>query len=220
MLRLDSVQFQYNTGDSPYDFSLEVNAGEITCISGRSGSGKSTLLDLIAGFLKPSKGELWWSDTNFTAFPPDKRPVTTVFQHNNLFEHRNAIDNVVVGINPKVPKRGEDVERAKLALTSVGLEDFYQTRVTQLSGGQQQRVAIARAILRDSKVILLDEPFSALDSQTRTEMLHLIRELATDKQRAIIMVTHDLRDCEAIADSHYAIENGKLIKKQVQSQVL
>lgn len=220
MLRLDSVRFQYNSEDTPYEFSLTVNAGEITCISGRSGSGKSTLLDLIAGFLQPSKGALWWCDNNFTALPPDKRPVTTVFQHNNLFEHRNAIDNVVVGINPKVPKRGEDVERAKAALASVGLENFCDTRVTQLSGGQQQRVAIARAILRDSKVILLDEPFSALDSQTRSEMLNLISKLATDKQRAIIMVTHDLRDCEAIADSHYAIENGTLINKPVQSPQL
>jgi len=83
-----------------------------------------------------------------------------------------------------------------------------------LSGGQQQRVAIARAILRDSQVISLDEPFSALDPQTRSEMLTLVRQLATDKQRTIVMVTHDLRDCEAIADSHYAIENGRLIAKQ------
>lgn len=191
---------------------MTVAAGEITCISGRSGSGKSTLLDLIAGFLKPSHGALWWSDNNFTSLAPDKRPVTTVFQNDNLFEHRNAVDNVVVGINPKVPRRGDDVERAKKALASVGLKSFYCTRVSQLSGGQQQRVAIARSILRDSKVILLDEPFSALDQTTRSEMLTLIRQLATDKARAVIMVTHDLRDCEAIGDSHYVIENGQLQK--------
>ena len=214
MLRLESVRFQYRGSDEHYEFTLNVAAGEITCISGRSGSGKSTLLDLIAGFLMPSQGQFRWSDNNFTAQAPDKRPVTTVFQHNNLFEHRNAVDNVVVGINPKVPKHGEDVERAKTALSSVGLEDFYHTRVSLLSGGQQQRVAIARAILRDSQVILLDEPFSALDPQTRSEMLTLVRQLATDKQRTIVMVTHDLRDCEAIADSHYAIENGRLIAKQ------
>jgi len=216
MLKLESVRFQYPGSNEHYRFSLCVAPGEITCISGRSGSGKSTLLDLIAGFLMPSQGELWWSDINFTTEPPDKRPVTTVFQHHNLFDHRNAVDNVVVGINPKIPKRGTDVERAKDALSSVGLENFYQTRVSQLSGGQQQRVAIARAILRDSRVILLDEPFSALDPQTRSEMLTLVRELATNKQRTIVMVTHDLRDCEAIADSHHAIEDGQLIVKTIR----
>ena len=216
MLRLDTVQFQYQGSDERYQFSMSVAAGEVTCVSGRSGSGKSTLLDLIAGFLMPLHGELWWNNKNFTLLAPDKRPVTTVFQHNNLFEHRNAVDNVVVGINPKVPRRGNDVERAKAALQSVGLEKYYDTRVNLLSGGQQQRVAIARAMLRDSKVILLDEPFSALDPQTRSEMLTLVRQLATNTERAIVMVTHDLRDCEAIADSHHVIDDGQLLVKPVR----
>lgn len=210
MLKLDAVQFQYNRDSELYDFSLQVPPGTITCVSGRSGSGKSTLLDLIAGFQLPSSGTLWWSDSNFTQLPPDKRPVTTVFQRNNLFEHRNAIDNVVVGINPKIPKHGKDSELAKAALDSVGLSEFTHTRVSKLSGGQQQRVAIARAILRQSKVILLDEPFSALDQQTRQSMLTLVRSLATEQQRAIIMVTHDLRDADAIADNHFVIENQQL----------
>ncbi len=215
MLRLENVRFRYSGSDTTYDFSMQVAAGEITCISGRSGSGKSTLLDLIAGFLKPVDGSLTWRDINFTQLPPDKRPVTTVFQQHNLFEHRDAIDNVVVGINPKIPKKGRDAELAESVLASVGLQDFIHTRVNLLSGGQQQRVAIARAILRDSGVILLDEPFSALDQQTRADMLHLVRTLATEKARAVIMVTHDLRDCEAIADSHYEIEHGQLHKRVV-----
>ncbi len=216
MLKLDSVQFQYSVDSERYDFSMHIDAGTIACVSGRSGSGKSTLLDLIAGFLIPTKGALYWADQNFTSLAPDERPVTTVFQNNNLFEHRNAIDNVVVGINPKIPKHGKDVERAKEALEAVELSDYAHTRVSQLSGGQQQRVAIARAILRQSRVILLDEPFSALDQQTRHSMLALVRHLATEQQRAILMVTHDLRDCEAIADSHYVIETGQLhLKKQI-----
>lgn len=215
MLRLESVRFRYPGSDTSYDFSMQVAAGKITCISGRSGSGKSTLLDLIAGFLKPVDGNLMWRDINFTQLSPDKRPVTTVFQQHNLFEHRNALDNVVVGINPKIPKKGRDAELAASALKSVGLQDFIQTRVSLLSGGQQQRVAIARAILRDTGVILLDEPFSALDQETRADMLQLVRTLATEKARAVIMVTHDLRDCAAIADSHYEIEHGQLHERVV-----
>ena len=212
MLKLDAVAFQYLPDTPKYHFSMQIDAGSIACVSGRSGSGKSTLLDLIAGFQIPSSGDLWWSELNLTTLAPDKRPVTTVFQRNNLFEHRNAIDNVVVGINPSVPKRGEEVDKAQAALKSVGLQDFAHTRVSLLSGGQQQRVAIARAILRESKIILLDEPFSALDPQTRGDMLTLVRELATKQQCAMVLVTHDLRDCEAIADKHYVLENGRIVE--------
>lgn len=213
MLRLENVRFRYKNSDTTYNFSMQVAAGEVTCISGRSGSGKSTLLDLIAGFLTPVDGALTWKENNFIHLPPDQRPVTTVFQHHNLFEHRSALDNVVVGINPKLPKQGPDTELAKAALASVGLADYINARVDLLSGGQQQRVAIARAVLRDSGVILLDEPFSALDQETRSEMLQLVRNLATENSRTIVMVTHDLRDCEAIADSRYEVDSGELHKQ-------
>jgi len=210
MLTLDSVEFQYPGDSNRYHFSLQVETASISCISGRSGSGKSTLLDLIAGFQTPASGNIYWADQNLTTLPPDKRPVTTVFQRNNLFEHRNAIDNVVVGINPDIPKRGEEVDRAQQALESVGLKEFSNKKVSLLSGGQQQRVAIARAILRQSKIIMLDEPFSALDQQTRQDMLLLVQQLATVEQCAIVLVTHDLRDCESVADKHYDLRDRQL----------
>lgn len=218
MLKLEDVSFRYPRSETTYHFTMQIGAGEITCVSGRSGSGKSTLLDLIAGFLQPDAGSLSWQNNNFTLYPPDKRPVTTVFQHNNLFEHRNALDNVVIGINPKLPRKGHEVEKAKAALESVGLQEFIHTNVNLLSGGQQQRVAIARAVLRDSSVILLDEPFSALDQETRSEMLLLVRNLATENARAVMMVTHDLRDCASIADSHYEVEQGQLQQRTVQTK--
>ena len=210
MLTLDSVEFQYQRDSPRYHFSMQVDAGGISCVSGRSGSGKSTLLDLIAGFQRPTSGNILWSEQELTTLPPNKRPVTTVFQRNNLFEHRNAVDNVVVGINPNVPKQGTEVERALNVLDSVGLREFANTRVSKLSGGQQQRVAIARAILRQSKIILLDEPFNGLDQQTRNDMLSLVQQLATKELCAIVLVTHDLRDCEAVSDTHYVLDAGQL----------
>jgi len=210
MLTLEAVEFRYPEAPYAYHFSMQVQPGEIACVSGRSGSGKSTLLDLIAGFLTPISGEIVFADQKLTHLPPDKRPVSIVFQRNNLFEHRNALDNVVVGIDSRVPKKGPAVERARQILSEVGLANFEQTRVSDLSGGQQQRVAIARAIVRQSRIILLDEPFSALDQQTRSEMLSSVRLLASDQNRAIIMVTHDLRDCRAVANSHYVVEEGQL----------
>ncbi len=210
MLHLDAVCFQHTPDTDPYRFNLSVARGTITAISGRSGSGKSTLLDLIAGFLLPSSGHLYWHDQEITALAPDKRPVTTVFQKNNLFEHRNTVDNVVVGIDPSVPSAGPAVARAREILASVGLSKFEKQRVSNLSGGQQQRVALARALIRASGVILLDEPFSALDTETRSHMLSLVRQIADQSSRAIIMVTHDINDSKAIADEHFHLAHGEL----------
>lgn len=210
MLIIDHLTFRHDKHSLLYDFSLSAEKSTITAISGRSGSGKSTLLDLIAGFQQPASGGLTWNQQNIAHLPPAQRPVTTLFQNNNLFEHRTTLDNVVVGINPSIPASGEDVDKAQHALDSVGLSGYATQRVNKLSGGQRQRVAIARALIGDRGIVLLDEPLSALDQQTRLEMLPLIRGLADKRQYALIMVTHDLADSEAIADHHYEIDNGKL----------
>jgi thiamine transport system ATP-binding protein len=214
MLLLDNIVFSYKANTNQYRFSLELARGKIATVHGRSGSGKSTLLDLIAGFLQPQGGAMYWRGNAFTGQPPNLRPVTTIFQRNNLFEHRSALDNVVVGVDPSLPKQGENVDRAIEALKYVGLEKQIHQRAVTLSGGQQQRVAIARVILRRQGIVLLDEPFSALDPQTRNDMLALIKTLATEQQSAVIMVTHDQRDADAIADSQFLLHNGELTAKQ------
>lgn len=212
MLTIDNLTFRYDKKSALYQFSLAAEKSTITAISGRSGSGKSTLLDLIAGFLLPASGTLYWENNDISRLPADKRPVTTLFQHNNLFEHRTALDNVVVGINPAIPASGDDVNSAKQVLDSVGLGEYTMQRVSKLSGGQRQRVAIARALIRKRGIVLLDEPLSALDQQTRLETLPLIRDLADQQQYAVIMVTHDLADSEAIADHHYEVAEGRLLQ--------
>ena len=213
MLNLDNIVFRYTEDTSPYRFSLNLERGEIATVHGRSGSGKSTLLDLIAGFQRPASGEIYWCGQAFTHLAPKLRPVTSVFQRNNLFEHRTALDNVLVGINPSLPKHGADVSRAIQALADVGLEKQTYQRASTLSGGQQQRVAIARVSLRDKGVVLLDEPFSALDPQTRGDMLTLVEALAQDQDSTIIMVTHDQRDADAIADIQFELIDGELVRQ-------
>lgn len=193
---------------------MYASAGSVTAITGASGCGKSTLLDLVAGFLQADSGNILWKNQPITQLPPAARPVTTVFQRNNLFEHRNAIDNVIVGINPKIPSNGDDYDAAASALAKVGLAGFEKKRASQLSGGQQQRVAIARALLRatvkHSPIVQFDEPFSALDQDTREQMLSLVKNLASEYQCTVLMVTHNLADCEAIADRRYEIRDGIL----------
>ncbi len=213
MLLVDQITFSYATDATPYCFSLTLERGKIATVHGQSGSGKSTLLDLIAGFLQPRSGELYWGNEAFTRKPPNLRPVTTIFQRNNLFEHRTALDNVVVGINPSLPKHGNEVDRAIDALKRVGLTDQIYQRAATLSGGQQQRVAIARVMLREQGIVLLDEPFSALDPQTRAEMLALIQTLAKEQQSTVVMVTHDQRDADAIADVQFQLHNHELTER-------
>ncbi len=213
MLLIDQITFSYATDATPYCFSLTLERGKIATVHGQSGSGKSTLLDLIAGFLQPRSGELYWGNEAFTRKPPNLRPVTTIFQRNNLFEHRTALDNVVVGINPSLPKHGNEVDRAIDALKRVGLTDQIYQRAATLSGGQQQRVAIARVMLREQGIVLLDEPFSALDPQTRAEMLALIQTLAKEQQSTVVMVTHDQRDADAIADVQFQLHNHELTER-------
>ncbi|MEM7255802.1 MAG: ATP-binding cassette domain-containing protein [Pseudomonadota bacterium] len=210
MLLLDNLVFQYTPDTPTYRFSLSLAAGDIATVHGLSGSGKSTLLDLIAGFLQPSSGELLWHRESFTGKRPKDRPVTFVFQRNNLFEHRSAIDNVLIGIDPTLKKHGQNYQQAVNALGTVGLSNHVNQRVSTLSGGQQQRVALARASLRNKGILLLDEPFSALDPSTRHDMLLLVQQLAAAQNNAVIMVTHDQRDADAIASHRYRIQQGEL----------
>ena len=212
MLHLDGLTFQHaGASTPPYSFSMQCAAGEICGVMGQSGSGKSTLLDLISGFLLPSQGTLTWNGENLIPLAPEERPVTFLFQQHNLFDHISALKNVAIGINASLKLTPDDIEKAETALANVGLSGFNDRIAERLSGGEQQRVALARALVRDKPVILLDEPFSAIDAEMRKEMLKLVKKIASEHDRAIVMVTHDERDCEVIATRHYRLENGGLV---------
>ncbi len=187
-----------------YDFSLEANRGETTGIIGASGNGKSTLLDLISGFLEPAGGSITFDEQEITNLPPEKRPVTILFQNHNLFEHLSVEKNIILGIQDNQIKNIDKI------LRDMGLKGVKKKKASTLSGGQQQRVALARALLRDKPILLLDEPFTGLDFETRESMLELVRNITKSKNICTIMVTHDLNDCKKIADRVYEVKNGKL----------
>lgn len=207
MLELDAVRFAY-PGRSPYAFSMEATGGAITAIRGASGSGKSTLLDLIAGFLTPSSGALRVDNTDITGLPPELRPVSILFQSDSLFEHLSAARNVALGLRDAAP----DDPRVVAALAEVGLPDVGQQRASTLSGGQKQRVALARTLLRNKPVLLLDEPFSALDDETRATTRALVQSLTQKHKWATVLVTHHADDIAAIADAVYVLADGRLTK--------
>ena len=207
MLSLERVAFTH-PGHAPYEFTLEALPGGVTAVSGASGSGKSTLLDLIAGFLEPASGAMTLDGRDLLPLPPEARPVSILFQSETLFEHLSAGRNVALGLPPGTP--GIET-KVSAALGEVGLRGIERQRASTLSGGQKQRVALARTLLRDRPILLLDEPFSALDDETRESVRALVKALTTKRGWHTILVSHHGDDVAALAARRYRIENGRLL---------
>lgn len=203
MLVLEAVKFSYDAGPC-YDFSMLAAAGEITAIRGASGSGKSTLLDLVAGFLSPSSGTIRVSGSPVEKLPPEQRPVSILLQSETLFEHLTAARNVALG------QRRADPAEVTRVLAELGVSEVAGQRADTLSGGQKQRVALARTLLRNRPVLLLDEPFSALDDETRIATRNLVQSLTRQQNWATVLVTHHADDIAAIGDRVYTLKDGRL----------
>lgn len=168
-----------------------------------SGSGKSTLLDLIAGFLTPYSGSILWNQRDLTQEKVSQRPVSYLFQNHNLFEHLSIRRNLAL-----VEKHAKHIESA---LTQVGLPKAYFPKLpSELSGGEQQRVALARVFLQKRPIILLDEPFSALDPDTKNKICHLVVQLQHQQSALLLAVSHDPLDVERLDATKLTIENGQL----------
>lgn len=209
MLRAEHLAFAYGKGAQTYEFSLEAEAGSVTAISGASGSGKSTLLDLIAGFLTPKSGSLRLDGADLLPLPPETRPLSLLLQSDNLFDHLSARENVALGL-PKGTAKAEGRQRVEEVLARVGLEGLADQTAATLSGGQKQRVALARTLLRHRAILLLDEPFSALDDDTRKVIRALVGELTRSEGWHTILVGHHEDDIAALATRRYRLAEGRL----------
>jgi len=209
MLRAEDLSFAYPGQAKPYHFTFAARPGEITAISGASGSGKSTLLDLLAGFLEPSSGALTLDGVNLLPLQPEDRPISLLLQSESLFEHLSAARNIALGLPPSMPRQ-DVAANVATALAEVGLEGFGKQHAATLSGGQKQRVALARTLLRDRPVLLLDEPFSALDDDTRGVIRTLVRTLTTRHNWHTILVSHHADDVDAIAHWRYRLADFHL----------
>ena len=209
MLIADRLTFTYPGANRSYCFSFEALPGEVTAISGASGSGKSTLLDLVAGFLPPDSGTLQLDGLDLLVLPPERRPVSILFQSESLFEHLTAERNVELGLPTSLAAA---TRRATVtaALEQVGVASVAPQRAETLSGGEKQRVALARTLVRDRPVLLLDEPFSALDDTSRSAIRELVSKLTREKKWVTLLVTHHHDDIEAVASRHYRLEDGQL----------
>ena len=192
------------------DFNLQVKRGEFVTFLGPSGCGKTTTLRMIAGFDKPTAGEILLDGKNITALPPNKRPVNTVFQRYTLFPHMNVYENIAFGLKQKKLPRETIVLKVKKVLDLVDLEGFENRSVSTLSGGQQQRVAIARALVNEPEILLLDEPLSALDLKMRKEMQLELKAMHQELGITFIYVTHDQEEALTMSDQIVVMNEGKI----------
>jgi len=190
--------------------SVEVKSGALTALLGPSGSGKSTLLRVIAGLEQPDSGTVFIDDKNVTGRPPQERGVGFVFQHYAAFKHMTVRDNVAFGLSIRKRPKSEIKERVAQLLELVQLEGLADRFPAQLSGGQRQRMGLARALAVDPSVLLLDEPFGALDARVRTELRLWLRRLHDETHTTTVIVTHDQEEAMEVADEIVVMNHGRI----------
>ena len=189
------------------DWSLP--PGSRVALIGPSGAGKSTLLSAISGFFAPISGRILWQGQDITPLPPAQRPVSILFQDQNLFPHLTLAQNLGLGLNPRLRLTEADRARIKETLARVGLEGMEGRKPGQLSGGQQGRAALARALLRARPILLLDEPFSALDPLLRERLRGEIQEILAAFAIPAVIISHDPEDVDAFAGTLVTYHRGR-----------
>jgi thiamine transport system ATP-binding protein len=212
LLQINGLTFRYE--DMLMVFDLDVAKGEFVAVMGPSGSGKSTLLSLIAGFETPLAGEIRWAGEDITSLPPAERPLSILFQDNNLFAHLGVFTNVALGISPSAKLTSVDQQRVSEALARVGLEGLEKRLPGELSGGERQRAALARMLVRRKPLLLLDEPFAALGPGLKKDMIALVQDLRSEHGFTILLVTHDPEDAMAAADQTAFLHEGRILAKR------
>ena len=208
MLKLIDITWLYH--HLPMRFTLSVARGEQIAILGPSGAGKSTLLNLIAGFLTPASGTMMIDGEDHTTTPPSRRPVSMLFQENNLFSHLTVRQNIGLGMSPRLSLTAEQKRKLQVIAGQMGIESMLDRPPGELSGGQRQRAALARCLVRQQPILLLDEPFSALDPALRQEMLQLVDEVCQRQNLTLLMVSHSVEDAARIAPRAMVVAEGRI----------
>jgi len=192
-------------------FNCAIPAGAAVAVAGPSGAGKSTLFNVIAGFEKPASGRVALFGEDMTGHDPAERPVSIVFQDNNLFAHLSVADNIGLGIDPGLRLDAAGRQAIDAALARVGLAGYEKRLPGSLSGGERQRVALARALVRRRPILLLDEPFAALDPAMRADMARLIAELHAETKSTLLFITHQPEDISRLAEWVLFLEAGSIL---------
>lgn len=210
MLELRDIAKQWDHRPLLDGVNLRVAPGETVALLGASGSGKSTLLKIVAGLDAPERGSIWFNGIDITALPPERRGFALMFQDFALFPHLNVQDNVAFGLVEQGASRSVAREKAREMLQRFGLGEHAKSRVWTLSGGEQQRVALARALITQPRALLLDEPFSSLDTALREQLRAEFCARIAEAGMSAILVTHDEAEARAMAQHAWSLKGGQL----------
>ena len=212
MERQEMLKLNFSLKESYLTISTNISLepDKIYAVVGPSGAGKSTFLNLISGFASISSGTITWNGEEISNLPPAKRSVSILFQDNNLFPHLSVWRNLALAVThwPKISRDHE--EKLKAVMSEVGILGLENRKPSQLSGGQQSRVALARVLLQENKILLLDEPFSALGPSLKDQMLELIKKIAKNKKLLVLMVTHEPADAKKVASQTLVVKDKKV----------
>ncbi|KMQ95487.1 spermidine putrescine abc transporter atp-binding protein [Lasius niger] len=210
ILELRNVSKEYDGKVILKGISLNIHEGEFLTILGPSGCGKTTLLRLVAGFEKPNNGQILFNGKDLIKIPIHKRQVNTIFQSYALFPHLNVFDNIAYGLKLKKMNKDKIKKEVTKALNLVKLEGFEDKDINDLSGGQKQRVAVARALVLNPKILLLDEPFAALDLKLRQQMQLELKKIQREVDITFIFITHDQEEAFTMSDRVVVMNNGQI----------
>jgi iron(III) transport system ATP-binding protein len=218
-IRFDRVTQRYDAQPLFTDLDLEIPSGRFFTLLGPSGCGKTTLLRMLAGFVIPDSGRVWFGEEDVTHLPVHKRGVGMVFQDYALFPDRSALANVLYGLEARGIARTQAKVRALAMLERVGLGALAERSPATLSGGQRQRVAMARALVIEPRLLLLDEPLAALDVKLRVELRAMVRELQLESKVTTVFVTHDQEEALALSDVVAVMDRGRIVQVGAPSEI-
>ena len=218
-IRFEGVTQRYDGAPLFEGLDLEIPSGRFFTLLGPSGCGKTTLLRMLAGFVVPDAGRVWFGERDVTALPVHKRGVGMVFQDYALFPDRSTLANVMYGLAAREVPAGESKRRAMAMLDRVGLAAYADRSPATLSGGQRQRVAMARALVIQPQLLLLDEPLAALDVKLRVELRAMVRELQLESGITTVFVTHDQEEALALSDIVAVMDRGRIVQVGAPAEI-
>ena len=215
MLKVKKLKYRFESAS--FEFNFDLNSTDIVGVLGKSGSGKSTLFNLLAGFLNPNEGSIFFNESEFTFLKPSQRNISILFQDHNNFNHLSIFENIILGIDPDMKQTQTNFKIVKDIMKKVSLNIDLYKKVSDLSGGEQQRVSIARCLLRKKSILLLDEPFNSLDPGLRKTLYEDVKNMSFTNQIMTLISSHLIEELKTVTDKFLFINEGKIVENRILS---
>ena len=215
MIKVKKLKYRFES--TSFEFNFDLNGTDIVGVLGKSGSGKSTLFNLLAGFLNPNEGSIFFNKNDITFLKPPERNISILFQDHNNFNHLSIFENIILGIDPDMKQTQNNFKIVKDIMKKVSLNIDLQKKVSDLSGGEQQRVSIARCLLRKKSILLLDEPFNSLDPGLRKTLYEDVKNMSLTNQIMTLISSHLIEELKTVTDKFLFIDKGKIVENKILS---